>query len=89
MAEIYFNVQSDSGSITDQNALRLWSTQYMDALGDLKDLRIGTRLKGLLTAAGLVEVDATMIPLPLSAWPRGTSIGILAAPYERRQCTDL
>lgn len=46
----------------------------MGALGDVKDLRVGTRLRNLLTEAGLVEVDATMIPLPLSAWSNGMPI---------------
>lgn len=73
MVEIYFNVQSDNGSITDQHALRRWSTQFMRALEDRKELRIGSRLKGLLESGGLVEVDARMIPLPLSAWPSGMS----------------
>ncbi|KAE8377638.1 S-adenosyl-L-methionine-dependent methyltransferase [Aspergillus bertholletiae] len=78
LVEIYFNVQSDNGSITDQHALRQWSTQLMGSLEEVKDLRVGTRLRNLLTAAGLTEVDARMIPLPLSAWsndPRMRDIG--------------
>ncbi|KAJ5666808.1 hypothetical protein N7462_011217 [Penicillium macrosclerotiorum] len=78
MTEIYFNVQSDNGSITDEHALRKWSTQYMRALEDRKDLRIGSRLRNHFTDAGLVEVDTKMIPLPLSAWstdPRMREIG--------------
>ncbi|KAJ5363655.1 uncharacterized protein N7496_009368, partial [Penicillium cataractarum] len=78
MTEIYFNVQSDNGSITDQHALRRWSTQYMRALEDRKDLRIGSRLRNFFDEAGLVEVDTKMIPLPLSAWssdPRMRDIG--------------
>lgn len=71
MIEIYFNVQSDNGSITDEHALRRWSTQYMRAQEDRKDLRIGTRLRSMLTSAGLTEVDTKMIPLPLSAWGNG------------------
>lgn len=71
MTEIYFNVQSDNGSITDQHALRRWSTQYMRALEDRKDLRIGSKLRNFCEEAGLVEVDAKMIPLPLSAWSSG------------------
>ncbi|KAJ5974419.1 hypothetical protein N7481_011629 [Penicillium waksmanii] len=72
MIEIYFNVQSDNGSITDEHALRRWSTQYMRAQEDRKDLRIGTRLRNMLTSAGLTEVDTKMIPLPLSAWGEWT-----------------
>lgn len=68
MIELYFNVQSDNGSITDEHALRRWSTQYMRALEDKKDLRVGSRLRNMLTSAGLTEVDTKMIPLPLSAW---------------------
>jgi hypothetical protein len=77
MVEIYYNVQSDNGSLTDENALRKWSTQYMRALEDRKDLRIGSRLRHLLTDAGLVEVDLKMIPLPLSAWSNGASFVLL------------
>ncbi|KAJ5728698.1 uncharacterized protein N7483_003206 [Penicillium malachiteum] len=68
MIEIYYNVQSDNGAITDEHALRRWSKQYMRALEDRKDLRIGSKLRTLLTEAGFEEVDVTMMPLPLSAW---------------------
>lgn len=71
MIELYFNVQSDNGSITDEHALRRWSTQYMRALEDRKDLRVGSRLRNMFTSAGLTEVDTKMIPLPLSAWSNG------------------
>lgn len=80
MVEIYFNVQSDNGSITDEHALRRWSTQYLRALEDRKDLRIGSKLRTLMTEAGFVEVDTKMIPLPLSAWSTGW---YLAAQDER------
>ncbi|CAG8020845.1 unnamed protein product [Penicillium olsonii] len=71
MVEIYFNVQSDNGSITDEHALRKWSTKYLSALEDKKDLRIGSKLRTLMADAGFVEVDTKMIPLPLSAWSTG------------------
>ncbi|OXV10883.1 hypothetical protein Egran_01356 [Elaphomyces granulatus] len=74
MIELYLNVQSDNGSITDQNALRQWSTKYKAALDDLKDMTIGTRLGNLMTAAGLVEVDTKMMQLPLSAWSSVTNL---------------
>lgn len=78
MVEIYYNVQSDNGSLTDENALRKWSTQYMRSLEDRKDLRIGSKLRNLLTEAGLVEVDLKMIPLPLSAWSNGAYSDLLS-----------
>ncbi|KAL4897926.1 S-adenosyl-L-methionine-dependent methyltransferase [Aspergillus ambiguus] len=80
LVEIYFNVQSDNGSITERNALRQWSAHYLGCLGEAKDLRVGTRLRNLLIAGGLTEVDARMIPLPFSAWsndPRMREIGMM------------
>lgn len=71
MAEIYFNAQSDNGSISEQHALRQWSSNFMGSFGETRDLRVGTRLKSLFIAAGLAEVDTRMIPLPLSAWSGG------------------
>lgn len=72
LIEIYYNVQSDNGSITDQHALRQWSSQFMGSLDDQKDLRVGTRLKTLLNEAGFGDVDTRMIPIPLSPWSNGT-----------------
>ncbi|KAJ5133141.1 hypothetical protein N7526_004506 [Penicillium atrosanguineum] len=68
MIEIYFNAQSDNGSLTDDHALRRWSTQYMRALEDRKDLRVASKLRNHFLNSGLVEVDSKMIQLPLSAW---------------------
>lgn len=79
IVEIYFNVQSDNGSITEEHGLRQWSARFMRSLEDTKDLRVGTRLKMLMMGAGLVDVDTRMIPLPLSAWsadPRMREIGM-------------
>ncbi|KAJ6125738.1 hypothetical protein N7523_003358, partial [Penicillium sp. IBT 18751x] len=78
MVEIYFNAQSDNGSLTDQHALRRWSTQYMRALEDRKDLRVASKLRTHFLSSGLVEVDSKMIQLPLSGWsndPRMRAIG--------------
>lgn len=38
-----------------------------------KDLRVGTRLNNLLRGGGFEDIDARMIPLPLSAWSNGES----------------
>ncbi|XRM39064.1 hypothetical protein ABZX51_002443 [Aspergillus tubingensis] len=50
----------------------------MSSVEDVKDLRVGTRLRDLLLAAGLKEVESTMIPVPLCEWssePRMRDIG--------------
>lgn len=54
----------------------------MRSLEDTKDLRVGTRLKTLMMGAGLVDVDARMIPLPLSAWSGGKCV-VFPACYRR------
>ncbi|PYH96010.1 S-adenosyl-L-methionine-dependent methyltransferase [Aspergillus ellipticus CBS 707.79] len=78
LVEMYFNAQSDNGSLTEEHALRQWSTKFMRSMQGLKDLRVGTHLRNLLTAAGMEEVDTRMIPLPLCEWstdPRIREIG--------------
>jgi hypothetical protein len=65
MVEINFNVQSDNGSLTERHALSQWSAKYRSSLEDLKDLRVGTRLSSLLTAAGLVDVETKNDPGPI------------------------
>ncbi|GFF47380.1 S-adenosyl-L-methionine-dependent methyltransferase [Aspergillus lentulus] len=80
LIEIYFNVQSDNGSITEEHALRRWSRQFMRSYEGTKDLRVGTRLNNLLRGGGFEDIDARMIPLPLSAWSNDTrmqQIGML------------
>lgn len=72
MVEIYFNIQSDNGSITEDHGLRQWSTKFMSALAGTKDLRIPLRLGQMITNAGLVGLQARMIPLPLCGWSNGT-----------------
>ncbi|PWY73582.1 S-adenosyl-L-methionine-dependent methyltransferase [Aspergillus heteromorphus CBS 117.55] len=69
LVEMYFNAQSDNGSLTENHALRQWSTKFMRSMQDVKDLRVGTHLRNLLMAAGMEEVDTKMIPLPLCEWP--------------------
>ncbi|KAK2877824.1 hypothetical protein FQN49_001165, partial [Arthroderma sp. PD_2] len=78
MVEIYFNVQSDSGALTENHALRRWSTSYIAALEGTKDLRAGMKLANLMSSVGLVDIESKMIPLPLSGWstdPRTRAIG--------------
>ena len=72
MIECYYLCQSDNGTITDQHALRQWSNKYMSSLQGLKDLRAPLRLQQMFQAAGFVDIESKMIPLPLSGWPNGT-----------------
>lgn len=64
-------VQSDNGTITDNNILRKMSTNAFRAIEDTKDPRAPLRFDSMMRGAGLVELGNRMIPLPLNGWPTG------------------
>lgn len=70
MVEFYYNIQSDNGTITDEHALRRWSALYLSAHERSKDLRAPMRFNSLFDQAGFVEVETTMIPVPLNGWSK-------------------
>ena len=76
MTELYWMCQSDNGSITDSHPLRQWSDNYIRSIEGIKDPRAPLRLHSLFTAAGLVEVELKMIPLPLCGWSSGMYISL-------------
>lgn len=69
--DYYFMCQSDNGSLTDASALRQWSTKYICALDVTKNPRIPLQLQNMCNAAGLVNVEFRMIPIPLCGWSDG------------------
>ncbi|KAK3353564.1 S-adenosyl-L-methionine-dependent methyltransferase [Lasiosphaeria hispida] len=78
MVEIYFNAQSDNGTLTSNHALQVWSQNYMQSIQPYKDPRAALRLQSWMTQAGFVEVESRLIPMPLSGWsnePRDNAIG--------------
>lgn len=74
MTELYWMCQSDNGSITGSHPLRRWSDNYIRSLDGIKDPRAPLRLQGLFSAAGLVDIEHRMIPLPLCGWSSGMSM---------------
>ena len=71
MIDCYYMCQSDNGSITDESALRQWSNMYIQAHDGIKDPRAPLQLQNMFHAAGLVNVESRMIPLPLCGWSTG------------------
>ena len=71
MVECYYMCQSDNGSISEDNALRQWSEHYIRAMGENKDPRAPLQLQNMFKAAGLVDIESRMIPMPLCAWANG------------------
>ena len=71
MIEWYQMCQSDNGSISEEHALRKWSTNYMRALETVKDPRAPMQLQTLLRDAGMTNVESRMISIPLCPWSKG------------------
>ncbi|KAK4465270.1 S-adenosyl-L-methionine-dependent methyltransferase [Cladorrhinum samala] len=92
MVEIYFNAQSDNGTLTENHALQMWSQNYMQSLQPYKDPRAPLRLQSLMTQAGFVEVESRLLRLPLSGWPtdpREQEIGAANRPNVHRLLSAL
>ncbi|KAH7359517.1 S-adenosyl-L-methionine-dependent methyltransferase [Pyrenochaeta sp. MPI-SDFR-AT-0127] len=79
IVEYYPLVQSDSGRLTDQAAVRRWWLSYEASMRRLnRDPRIGRRLKDLLMQSGYRDVAVEIEHLPIGSWhsdPIKASIG--------------
>ncbi|KAK3905705.1 S-adenosyl-L-methionine-dependent methyltransferase [Staphylotrichum tortipilum] len=69
MVEISFSAQSDSGRLTDDHALRVWSQSYMQSVQPAKDPSAPQHLRDWMAQAGFVDIETNMLQLPLSGWP--------------------
>ncbi|KAL7920021.1 S-adenosyl-L-methionine-dependent methyltransferase [Trichoderma austrokoningii] len=82
MVEMYFNAQSDNGTLSPDHALSRWSRGYLDTMDPQKDPRAALRLKDWMNNAGFVDVESRLLTLPMSPWssdPRDREIGTLNA----------
>ncbi|KAF2999928.1 hypothetical protein E8E13_009014 [Curvularia kusanoi] len=79
IVEYYLNIQSSSGRLTDQSAIRRWWGDYAYAMSRMnREPRIGTRLQHLLTEARFRDVRVETVQLPVGDWdadPIKASIG--------------
>ncbi|KAF2850477.1 S-adenosyl-L-methionine-dependent methyltransferase [Plenodomus tracheiphilus IPT5] len=79
MAEYYPLIQSDSGRLTEQAAVRRWWSAYESSMHRLnRDPRIGRKLQQLMTEKGFRDVKVDIERLPIGAWqldPVKSSIG--------------
>ncbi|KAI9678322.1 MAG: hypothetical protein M1817_006268 [Caeruleum heppii] len=74
MSEIYYNSQSDNGTLTEDHALRRWSARFFEAMEAAgKDPRVGNLLPRLLPEAGFERVQVQMVPLRLCGWAKNDS----------------
>ncbi|PHH85918.1 hypothetical protein CDD83_10996 [Cordyceps sp. RAO-2017] len=69
MVEVYFNAQSDNGTLGRDDALSRWSSQYLNTLHPRKDPRAALQLPSWMRSAGFKEVESRLLTLPMCAWP--------------------
>jgi hypothetical protein len=84
MIELYYNFQSDNGTLTQGHALSQWSARYLESMAILKDLRQATRLPNLMRDAGFVDVESRMIQLPTCGWGTGELLAHLRLTNRRQ-----
>ncbi|KAL6691820.1 S-adenosyl-L-methionine-dependent methyltransferase [Trichoderma pleuroticola] len=80
LVEIYFNAQSDNGTLSADHALSRWSSGYLDAMDPQKDPRAALRLKEWMRSAGFTDIESRLLTLPMCPWPtdpRDKRIGAL------------
>ncbi|KAL6710944.1 hypothetical protein ACN47E_006819 [Coniothyrium glycines] len=69
MMEHYPMIQSDSGQLSDQAAVRRWWQAYESAMRRLnRDPRIGRRMQQLLTEKGFRDVRVVIERIPIGGW---------------------
>jgi len=72
VVEYYLNIQSSSGMLTDESAVRRWWLAYAEAMNRMnRDPRIGQQLQRLFTEARLGEVRVETVQLPIGDWDTG------------------
>jgi hypothetical protein len=72
IVEYYLNVQSSSGRLTHQSAIRRWWNDYAHAMSRMnRDPRVGSRLQHLLSEAKLEDVRVETVQWPIGDWDPG------------------
>lgn len=88
IVEYYLNIQSSSGRLTDESAVRRWWLKYSEAMSRMnRDPRIGNRLQSLFTEARLGDVRVETIQLPIGDWETGNRYPAIQLSFSSLLCT--
>ncbi|KAH6966463.1 S-adenosyl-L-methionine-dependent methyltransferase [Fusarium venenatum] len=68
IVEIYFNAQSDNGTLTPDHALSQWSRQYLESQEPHHDPRAPLQMASWMRSAGFTEVESRLMTLPMCGW---------------------
>lgn len=73
MAEYYYNIQSDSGRLTEDHSIYKWGQTYRAVMEHFLDRepRIGQHLADKLGRAGLHNIHTRAFQIPIGDWPTG------------------
>ncbi|KAF1983327.1 S-adenosyl-L-methionine-dependent methyltransferase [Aulographum hederae CBS 113979] len=75
LVEYYYIIQSDSGRLTDEHALRQWDTAYRASMDGLnREPRVGRNLAAMLRSAGLSDIQERTIHVPIGGWQADTKM---------------
>ena len=70
--EYYANIQSDSGRLSSQSALRRWWEAYVNAMEHAsRSPRVGQRLQSFMIDAGFRDVTGALLHMPIGGWDSG------------------
>ncbi|KAH8736012.1 S-adenosyl-L-methionine-dependent methyltransferase [Ilyonectria robusta] len=78
MVEIYFNAQSDNGTLTRGEHIGRLGFKYLQSAQPYKDPRAPLQLANWMRSAGFTEIESRLLTLPMCAWsndPRDYNIG--------------
>lgn len=71
-AELYYNIQSDNGRLTEEHSTYHWYQYYQSGAQQLdRDPRVGRKLTNMMRNAGLANVQQRFFRIPIGDW--GTS----------------
>jgi hypothetical protein len=81
-AELHYNIQSDSGRLTEEHSTYHWYQYYRGGMEQLnRDPRIGRKLKHMFQEARLVNIQDRFIRIPIGDWRRGEQCASLCLRY--------
>jgi hypothetical protein len=85
-AELYYNIQSDSGRLTDEHSTYHWYQKYQTGAAQLnRDPRVGRKLRDMFNNAGLVDVRQRFFRIPIGDWQAGEHSLLLCSASKKAQ----
>ena len=76
LAEFDYNIQSDSGRLTDDHNIYKWGRLYRAVMETDRDPRVCRRLGSMLRDARLTNIESCTFQVPIGDWPTGRNINL-------------